>query len=48
MYEDGTIAFAFRHVWEKDFLEEIDEKGVINGDKTLEALGSPPTYFVIT
>jgi hypothetical protein len=39
--EDGTIAFAFRHIWENDFLEMRDEKGVRYGDKTtcLEALG---------
>jgi hypothetical protein len=51
--EDGTVAFAFRHVWSESFLNETDEKGTRFGDKTtcLEALGvllpflTHPEYF---
>jgi hypothetical protein len=53
LYEDGTIAWAFRHSWEESFLEMKDEKGTRYGDKTtcLEALGmllpllSFPAYY---
>ena len=32
--ENGTIQFAFRHVWSESFLEKLDEKGTRFGDKT--------------
>jgi hypothetical protein len=39
--ENGTIQFAFRHVWSESFLEKLDEKGTRFGDKTtcLETIG---------
>ena len=41
LYETGEIAFAFQHVWSKDFLLAVDTKGIKYGDKstTLEAIG---------